>query len=343
MNKQVLIGMACCALLSACGQQKSGAPAAGPMAGLADRTPVVSVAAAVLETVPQESVYSATVQANVVNNIAPQSGGRIQKLNVEVGDFVSAGQILAEMDRVQLDQAALRLKNDETELARVKQLFAEGGVSQSDYEALELAFKVSRSSYENLQENTILRAPVSGVVSARNYDRGDLYAMVQPIYTVQQITPVKLLVPISEADYTRVKRGGKVTLTADALPGKTFTGTIVRLYPTMDPTTHTFNAEVRVANEKRELRPGMYARVTVDFGAHERVVVPDAAVIRQQGSGQRSVFVLNADGTVSIKVVEAGRHFGARYEILSGLDAGEQVLTGGFANLKSGDKVEVKR
>ena len=334
--------MACCALLSACGQQKSGAPA-DPMMAMADKTPVVSVAPAVLQQVSQDAVYSASVQANVVNNIAPQSGGRIQKLNVEVGDFVSAGQILAEMDRVQLDQAALRLKNDETELARVKQLFEEGGVSQSDYEALELAFKVSKSSYANLQENTILRAPVSGVVSARNYDRGDLYAMAQPIYTVQQITPVKLLVPISEADYTRVKRGGKVSLTADALPGRTYTGTIVRLYPTMDPVTHTFNAEVRVNNEKRELRPGMYARVTVDFGARERVVVPDAAVVRQQGSGQRSVFVLNADGTVTIKVVETGRHFGTRYEILSGLEAGEQVLTGGFATLKSGDKVEVKR
>ena len=343
MNKQVLIGIACCALLSACGQQKSGASAGDPMMAMADKTPVVSVAAAVLQQVPQDAVYSASVQANVVNNIAPQSGGRIQKLNVEVGDFVSAGQVLAEMDRVQLDQAALRLKNDETELARVKRLFEEGGVSQSDYEALELAFKVSKSSFENLQENTVLRAPVSGVVSARNYDRGDLYGMGQPIYTVQQITPVKLLVPISETDYTRVKRGDKVSLTADALPGKTFTGTIVRLYPTMDPATHTFSAEVRVANEKRELRPGMYARVTVDFGARERVVVPDAAVIKQQGSGQRTVFVLNADDTVSIKVVEAGRHFGDQYEILSGLEVGEQVLTGGFANLKSGDKVEVKR
>ena len=306
-------------------------------------TPVVSVTSAVRQAVPQDAVYSSTVQANAVNNIAPQSGGRIQKLNVEVGDFVSAGQILAEMDRVQLDQAALRLKNDETELARVKQLMDEGGVSQSDYEALELAFKVSRSSYDNLLENTILRAPVSGVVSARNYDRGDLYAMAQPIYTVQQITPVKLLVPISETDYTHVKRGDKVSLTVDAIPGKTFTGSIVRLYPTIDAATHTFNAEVRVPNTNRELRPGMYARVTVDYGAHDSIVVPDAAVIKQQGSGQRIVYVLNSDDTVSIRTVTPGRHFGTNYEILSGLEEGTQVLTGGHSNLKSGDKVEVRR
>lgn len=343
------MGLALCvlALTAACGQrQNGGAPAGpGPMGpmGMENRTPVVSVATAVREKVAQDAVYSATVQANVVNNIAPQAAGRIQKLNVEVGDFVSRGQVLAEMDRVQLDQAALKLKNDETELARVKQLLDQGGVSQSDYDALELAFKVSKSSYDNLLENTILRAPVGGVVSARNYDRGDLYSMGQPIYTVQQITPVKLLVPISETEYTRVKRGDKVSLTADALPGKTWTGTVVRLYPTMDAATHTFSAEVRVANERRELRPGMYARVTVDFGAAENIVIPDAAVLKQQGSGQRTVFVLGPDDTVSIRMVNVGRHFGTSYEILSGLEEGEQVLTGGHSTLRSGDKVEVKR
>ena len=341
MNKQFRLGLALCALVcAACGQQNNEQPAPLAMEAV---TPVVSVTPAVRQMVPQDAVYSSTVQANVVNNIAPQSAGRIQKLNVEVGDFVSAGQILAEMDRVQLDQAGLKLKNDETELARVKQLQAEGGVSQSDYEALELAFNVSKSSYQNLLENTILRAPVGGVVSARNYDRGDLYTMGQPVYTVQQITPVKLLVAISETDYTRVKRGDKVSLTVDALPGKTFTGSIVRLYPTMDAATHTFNAEVRVANAKRELRPGMYARVTVDFGASDSIVVPDAAVLKQQGSGQRIVYVLEPDQTVSIRTVTPGRHFGTNYEILSGLEEGEQVLTGGHTNLKSGDKVEVKQ
>ena len=346
MNKHfsfIGILLAAAVLLGGCGQRSgSGAAAPSPMAGMMG-TPVVSVVAAVRESVAQDAVYSASIQANVVNNIAPQTSGRIQKLNVEVGDFVSAGQVLAEMDRVQLDQAGLKLNNDRLELDRVKSLLDQGGISQSDYDALELAWKVSKSSYDNLLENTILRAPVSGVVSARNYDRGDLYAMSQPIYTVQQITPVKLLVPVSEADYTRVHKGDKVSLTADALPGRTYSGTIVRLYPTMDPATHTFNAEVRVANANRELRPGMYARVTVDFGAHESIVVPDVAVLKQQGSGQRTVFVLGEDNTVSIRVVTTGRHFGTRCEILSGLEEGELVLTGGHVNLRAGDKVEVKR
>lgn len=308
---------------------------------VAQGTPVVSVAVASKQNVPQTSVYSATVSANVINNIASQSAGRIQKLNVDVGDFVSAGQVLAEMDRVQLDQAALRLSNQETELNRVKGLLEAGGISQSDYDALNLSYKVAKSAYNNLLENTILRAPVSGVVTARNYDRGDMYTMASPIYTVQQITPVKILVAVSETDYTKVKRGDSVTITADAIPGKEFSGSIVRLYPVMDPSSHTFNVEVSVKNTGRELRPGMYARVSVNFGDNVSIVIPDSALGKQQGSGDKIVYLLKEDGTVDIKVVAPGRHFDGKYEILSGINEGDKVVTNGQTSLRSGDKVEV--
>lgn len=308
-----------------------------------EATPVVSVSSASKQYVSESQIFASTVQAYTVNNIAPQSAGRIRKLNVDVGSFVSAGQILAEMDRVQLDQAALKLKNDETELNRVKGLLAEGGISQSDYESLELAFKVSKSTYDNLEDNTILRSPISGVVTARNYDKGDMFAMSAPIFTVQQITPVKLLVAVSETDYTKVKKGDTVTLTADALPGKSFSGSVVRLYPVMDPSSHTFNVEVNVRNADRLLRPGMYARVTVNFGGKDSVVIPDTAVLKQQGSGQRTVYVLNEDNTVTLKVVEVGRHFDLQYQILDGIEEGEKVVYNGQTVLKSGDKVEVQQ
>ena len=318
----------------------SEAPASSMME---EKVPIVFVEAAEKEEIPQDAVYSSSVQANAVNNIVPQSGNRIQKINVEIGDFVSQGQILAEMDKVQLEQAELKLRNDEAELERVRQLLQEGGISQSDFDQLQLAFNVSKSSFQNLQENTILRSPISGVVSARNYDRGDMYAMGQPIFTVQQITPVKILVGVSESDYTRVKKGDKATVTVDALPGKEYSGTVIRLYPTMDAATHTFMAEVQVRNEKRELRPGMYARVALDFGSTQNIAIPDAAVVKQQGSGQRSVYILDREtGTVALRNVELGRHFDGKYEIVSGIDEGEEVVIKGQTALKSGIKVEVR-
>ena len=260
---------------------------------------------------------------------------------MEIGDYVAKGQVLAQMDRVQLDQAELKLRNDETELERVRTLLAQGGISQADFDQLELACKVSRTTYNNLLENTVLRSPVSGVVTARNYDRGDMYTMAQPIYTVQQITPMKVLVPISETDYTRVKKGDKVTLTADALPGTTFSGTVNRLYPTMDAATHTFNVEVLVQNSRRELRPGMYARVTVNFGDSLSITVPDTAVSKMQGAGTRSVFVVGDDGVATVKVVTLGRHFDGKYEILSGLEEGDRVVVKGNSSLKAGQSVRI--
>lgn len=300
----------------------------------------VEVITAAIETVPQNSFYSSTVQAYAINNIAPQTANRIQKLRVDVGDFVSAGQLVAEMDKVQLEQAELKLKNSETELERVRQLLSEGGIAQSDFESLELSYNVAKSSYENLLENCELRSPINGVVTARNYDRGDMYSMGQPIFTVQQITPVKLLVPVSESDYTRVKKGDKVTLTVDALPGQEFRGSIARLYPMMDAVSHTFNVEVNVANTNHALRPGMYAKVDVNFGDTQNIVVPDLCVLKQQGSGQRSVFVVE-NGTAVSRIVTLGRHFDGKYEITGGLAEGEKVISKGQSIVKNGEEVEV--
>ena len=331
-----MCGLAVMVLASSCGARKQEA---APVEE--DKTPIVEVYSAVKETVSHETNYSTTVQANVINNITPQNAGRIRKLNVEVGDFVKSGQILAEIDRVQLDQAALKLKNDETELERCRQLYKEGGLSQSDFESMELSFKVSKSSYDNLLENTVLRSPISGVVTARNYDVGDMYAMSSPIYTVQQISPVKLLVAVSEADYTKVSKGDKVKVIADALPEEEFKGSVIRLYPIMDAASHTFNVEVQVANTSARLRPGMYARASLNMGDTNSIVIPDAAVVKQQGSGQKLVYVLNDDSTVDARVVTLGRFFDDKYEVVTGLSEGEKVVVKGQSLLKSGDKVEV--
>lgn len=340
MNVRTIIYVAAAVMAVSCGNSNSKT-AEQPQAAEV-RLPNVAIMAASYKDVPQSDVYTANVEAYAKNNIAPQSPSRIQKIYVEVGDFVRAGQIVAKMDEVSLNQSKLSMANDSLEYSRIKKLYEQGGVSKSDFDAMELKYNVTRSQYQNLLENTILRSPVSGVITARNYDQGDMYGG-SPIYVVEQITPVKLYVGISEMDYTKVKKNDTVTLTADALPGKTFTGRIARIYPTIDAATHTFTAEVNVANGDRLLRPGMYARVTVNFGSNHSIVVPDDCVVKQQGSGVRSVFVLQADNTVKEIVVTLGRHFGTEYEILSGISEGDNVVVKGQASLKNGSKVNVQK
>lgn len=303
--------------------------------------PSVSVVEVSSREVPQTATYTSTVQPYVKNNIAPQMAGRITKINAEIGDFVKKGQVLAEIDKAQLQQAQLQLHNQEVELERLRALYDAGGLSKSDLDAIELSYNVTKTQVDNLLENTVLCSPIDGVVTARNYDAGDMYSMSMPIYTVEQIKPVKLLVAISESEYSKVKKGDTVEITADALPGTVFTGKIDKIYPTIDPSTRTFTAEVVVRNDNSRLRPGMFARVEVNFGSNNNVVIPDVAVVKQQGSGERFVYILNQDGTVNYQKVTLGRRMGAEYEVLEGVPSGAKVVTGGQIRLKDGVKVTV--
>ena len=342
MKLRIIVLAAAALTAFSCGNQggktQEGPGGFGPMANV---TPSVEVIKASSKDVAQESSYASTVEAYATNNIMPQAGSRIRKINVEVGDYVTKGQVMAEMDRLQLEQLELQIQNDEIEYRRLKALYEEGGVSQSDFETAELGYKVRKTNYQNLLENTVLRSPITGFVTARNFDQGDMFSMSAPLFTVQQVVPVKLLVGISESEYTKVKKGQSVAIKADALPGRSFTGKVERLYPTIDAATHTFRAEVHVANTDRVLRPGMYARVTVNYGHNHSIVVPDLCIVKQEGTGQRFVYLLKADNTVSYVPVTLGRHIGMEYEVLEGISEGDQVVYKGQVALKDGVKVVV--
>ena len=306
-----------------------------------EELPSVAVQQVFVKEVPQVATYTSTIQPYVKNNIVPQTAGRITKINVEVGDKVKKGQILAEIDKVQLQQAQLQLHNAEVELGRLKALYEAGGLSKSDLDAIELQYNVAKTQVQNLIENTTLLSPIDGVITARNYDAGDMYAMSAPIFTVEQIKPVKMLVAVSESDYSKVSKGDNVVIKAEAFPELSFDGKVERIYPTVDPSTRTFNVEVVIPNNYSTLRPGMFVRATMKFGVNNSVVIPDVAVVKQQGSGERFVYVLNEDGTVTYQKVELGRRIGSEYEVLSGVQDGARVVTGGQIRLKDGVKVSV--
>jgi RND family efflux transporter MFP subunit len=190
-------------------------------------------------------------------------------------------------------------------------------------------------------ENTILRSPISGIVTARNYDEGDMYAMAQPLFVVQNITPVKMLVNISENNYSKIKKGMEVDIVADAFPGETFKGKVNLVYPTIDARSHTFPVEITVDNKDEKLRPGMFTRVTVNYGTNYRVVIPDNAVLKQVGADEKYVYVLNENNTVSYTPVVLGVRMGDKYEVISGLDDGAQIVTSGQTRLKNNIKVDI--
>ncbi|MBO5381291.1 MAG: efflux RND transporter periplasmic adaptor subunit [Bacteroides sp.] len=307
----------------------------------ADEKPRVKLAQVTTRPVDQIQEYTATVEAEVKNNIAPSTPVRIDKILVEVGDRVAKGQRLVTMDAANLEQLKFQLDNKETEFNRVDELFKVGGASKSEWDAAKMALDVMKTSYNNLLENTSLLSPINGIVTARNYDNGDMYGGGTPVLTVEQITPVKLIVNVSEAYYTKVKKGATVKVKLDVYEDEEFEGVVSLVYPTINPTTRTFPIEIQLNNRDQRVRPGMFARVTINYGTIDRVVVPDFAVVKRAGSGDRFVYVYK-DGKVSYNKVELGRRMDGEYELISGVDNNAQVVIAGQTNLADGVEVEVQ-
>ena len=306
-----------------------------------EELPIVTVDFAHSMEVPQNKVYTANVEAENINNIAPASPNRIKRINVEVGDHVLAGQELVVLDKSNIDQLRINLEQIEREYNRAVQLLEIGAGTQQAVDQLKAQLDAAKSQYDNLLENTVLRSPITGVVTARNYDPGDMTGSL-PVLTVGQLTPVvKVMINVSENDLATLKAGQDVEVTFDAFPGETFQGKVQRIYPTVDTATRTFEVEVRIANGQERLKPGMFARVSIDLGSRNNVVVPDRAVVKQTGSGNKYVYVLNGS-TVSYKRVELGRRLDNAYELISGIEDGDTVVITGQSRLADGVRVEVR-
>ena len=309
-------------------------------AGAAQQDKVqVKIAKVTSEDVAQTETYTATVESDVKNNIAPNTPYRIEKIYVEVGDRVHKGQVLVQLDASNLRQLKLQLENQKVEFKRTEQLYQVGGASKAEYDNAKLQLAVYSTQLRQLTENTQLVSPINGVVTARNYDDGDMYGG-NPVLTIEQLNPVKVLVNISEVYYKKVSNGMPVDIQLDAYENEAFSGKVTIVYPTIDEATHTFPVEVTINNANQKVRPGMFARATVNFGVKNHVLVPDEALVKQIGAGDRYVYV-HKGGKVSYNKVELGKHIGNKYEILSGVNPGDEVVVAGQSRLANGKEVEV--
>ena len=354
------VALTAVALLCACGNKDGEATTITEM-------PKVKIAAVVTESVSQTQEYTTTVEAMNKNSIIPNSPLRIEKILVEVGDYVKKGQELVRLDastleqlNLQIGQLALQIEQQEMQaeqleidFKRVEELYKIGGTSKAEYDnmktqvevskkGLEVSRKnveVSRKNIENRKENTVLLSPIDGIVTARNYDDGDMYGG-QAILVVEQISPVKMKINISESDYSRVNNDLDVKLKFEAFGNEEFKGNINIVYPTINNATHTFPVEIIIPNEDLKVRPGMYGKAIVNFGSVEHVVVPDEAVMKQAGSGDYYVYTYE-NGKVYNNKVTLGSRMDNRYELIDGIAPGSQVVIAGKESLRNGIEVEV--
>ena len=330
-----ITSLAAAAALLSCQKKEENA-----IAEVENELPMVETNVVSARDVPQINEYTATVEADNINNIAPASPNRIKTIAVEVGDHIRKGQALVTLDRAASDQLKINLEQIRREYDRAVQLLEIGAGTQQSVDQLKAQLDAATSQYDNLLENTILTSPITGVVTERNYDPGDMTGNL-PVLTVGQLSPVvKVLINVTESDRAKLKTGMPVSVTFDAIANETFDAKISRIHPTVDTSTRTFRTEIIIPNSGERIIPGMFARVSVNLGERNNVVVPDRAIVKQTGSGNRYVYVLH-NGRVSYERVELGRRLDDAYELLSGVNSGDTVIISGQSRLADGIEVEV--
>ena len=306
-----------------------------------EELPVVEVVTIGEEAVKQTSEYTGTVEAFKTNNISSNSGARIKRILVDVGSRVARGQRLVILDDVNIAQQQIALANTKRELDRARELVKIGGGTQQTVDQLQAQYDATARAIRTMQENTVLTSPVSGVVTAKNYDAGDLPAGL-PVLTIEQQQPLKVIVNVNESEYPHVRKGMPVSVTFDTYGDEVFQGQVYLIHPTVDATSRTFQVEVTITNRQDKVRTGMFARVAFNYGSTMSIVVPDRAVQKQVGSGVRYVWVYQG-GEVELREVELGQRLEDRYEVKGGLSAGSQVVIAGASRLHDGAKVQLKK
>ena len=343
MIKNVILSTLAIAVLAGCSGKKDS-----------DKdTSVVEAIPVKVQKLEKENIartldYTANLQADEQVYYAPAATGRIEKIYVEVGDRIKKGQLLVEMDRTNLQQAEVQLKNLETEYNRAKMLNETQSISKQAYDAAVTQYEVAKSNVDFLKENTRMLAPFNGVVTGKYFENGEVYtgaafggASKPSIIAIEKINPLKAYVNLSEQYFLSVKKGTKVELKSSLYPDRIFEGQVSIVYPTIDPASRTFTVEVKIPNDDEALRPGMYGTINFFIGNTETVVAPAIAVLKLQGANDRYVF-LNKDGKAKRVAVTLGKRFEDKVELISDeIQEGDELIVVGQGRLVDGSPISV--
>ena len=345
-------------LLAAC-SEGSVKVAAEPAAPAPVQVRVVAVEAREIATVIRAN---GTFEADESSEVTPQVSGHVIATPVNVGAFVQKGDVLVRLDprdatlRLQQVQASLQQLEAEAQRAKVEaernsQLVQSGDISRSSYERLTAQLAVADAgvaqaraqvaSAQKAVDDTTIRAPFGGHVSARGVAVGEYVTTASKVATVVQIQPIKLHLQVPEADATRLRPGMTVEAEVSAHPNTRFTGKVAALNVAIDPSSRAMTVEASFPNRDSRLTPGMFGSADVRLPATERALfVPKEAVVPTPDGESSAIYIVDG-GKARLQVVQAAEAPGGLIRILSGLEAGTSIVAGGVDRLFDGAPVRV--
>lgn len=330
------------------GKDKDAQQGGGPQAVAVETAPVEVM------DLEDSATFSGNLRAANSYILAPKVAGQLVQLNVNIGDTVSRGQVIAVMDDVifrqesdkakaNLEQAASALAEAEKALEQSRTLLARSYIPQSEFDRVNAQYISEQAKYrvalagrnaaETQLANTRVKADWSGggvsrVIGERFADEGQLLNSGSPLVSVLDIGTLVAEIDVIESDYTRVKVGQPASISSDSWPGEEFSGRIARVAPMLREESRQARVEIEVANPGLKLKPGMYARARIIWQTKpQTTVVPSAALYKHKG--EEGVFLVDkAAAKVSFIPVQKGISDSRYVEILSPALSGEVVTLG---------------
>ena len=336
----ILSACACLAALLSCG--RGGGDAAKQQQGPAVREELVETTVLHPQDVMRTIEVSTTVEGYQTMSVAPSVTGHIEHIYVDVGSRVGRGANLVRMDQQLYNTTKLTFANLALELSRLQALVETGAVAQQTYDQTKLSYDQTEESLKFLEENTFVKAQFGGVITAKNYEDGELYSG-QPILVLKQINTLKALMAIPETYYPQVKAGMTVNVKSEIYPDTVFPATIEIVYPAIDAASHTFNVKVRIPNAQEKLRPGMYVHASLEIGQSKALLMPYQSVQKLTGANDRYIY-LNDGGVAKRVFVQMGQRFDDKIEVISDeVVEGVEVVTTGAEKLIPGAKLKIAK
>ena len=345
-------------LLAATSALLAGCDSSQPASKAAPETAQARVVQSQQQLAPVNVRTTGTIHAHESAVLSAQVMSRVQQVLVHEGDSVKAGQTLAILDdasmrasvdqaqaavkAVQGQQAAAQTQADlaQSTLARYQQLQAQKSVSPQEMDevsrraqaaaaqveaihAQSQAAQAQEASARTMLGYTRIRAPFSGVITARMVDPGALASPGVPLLQVDSAGALELQTTVDESVITHVRKGMSIPITVDAAPGTAISGTVTDIVPAADPSSHSFLVKLTLPRSA-QLRAGMYATAAIPTGSHQAILVPRSAVLLR--GSLNCAYVLDAKSIAQLRYITLGSTQGDMVEVLSGISAGEKLV-----------------
>ena len=285
-----------------------------------------------------------TITSDIDAPVTARADGEVIEILVEEGDLVKKGQLLARLDgdrlRLQVIQAKANLEKTTREYERFINLHDRGLVSSAAFDEMKFNLDGLKARYELQQLNysyTFVRAPLAGIVSARNIKIGQHLNSGDSAFRVTDTSELVAYLLVPQSELAKFAAGHTAKITVDAMPEQNFVATIARISPTIDARNGTFRATAYINNDDGMLAPGMFGRVEIAYEKHsDALMIPAEAVLDEDNV---SVVYVVDNGEAVRRPIKTGIEEDGNIEVLSGLEGNEQIIVTGQNGLRDGSRV----